>query len=1291
MSQKAVISRRGVPATRDVARLESQAESLGLAVEQQLPQGVLVSGDEGQLTRLEAEGFRVKMLADTNILEVGSYRIDIENDPPAVPRNLEVPRELKETWPHHLVQLIAPPTEDWTRIIEAEGVDVVEPISRYGLFVVAAPAQVEPLAELPFVAWTGPFKPAYRLHPNLAGLTGRIRYVRMNVYPGGQLDATRGELQKARATIVAEAPPTEGYAGDYATLVCEVDARQLPRLAAFPAVRLLEFAAPEPGLDGERETQIVAENLDGAAPPNTAPVIGYQGWLAGAGLSGTGVVVAVCDTGVDTNANNNATGHLDLRGRQVAFVDYTGGVAATDTDGHGTHVAGIAVGNAATGQAEAAAPNNFLWGQGMAPQAGYVTQNALLGPWPPANWGTLTQDADTSSADVMNNSWWDGGPAGSGYTANARRFDQLVRDPAEATPELDHLVIVFSAGNAGPNPSTITPPKEAKNLITVGNSLTFRPGVGDVDDIRGLRTSSSRGPALDGRILPTILAPGTNVSSAWSETGSTAQYGQPIAGTGTPDPANPANLLNQYIFMSGTSMASPHVAGSCALLIEWWRQRTGGRNPSSALLKALLVNGAEDLVGGPSGRFTAGGAPVPLANIPNNDQGWGRVSVENVVFQPPVSDRGPKIFTDQRHAFTADGQEHMIRVAPVDTGRPMRITLVWTDAPGAANANPALVNDLDLEVVELATGNVYKGNVFANGFSTVGGTFDNRNNVECVYVQNPTGVYEVRVIAASLSANALPPFDNVAWQDFALVIDNAEVPAAAPVRVVPVIDRSGSMVAAGYVDVTKTSSKQFVDLMSVDDRVGVASFATTASKDYPTGPGPKLRTITGQPIRDAAKAAVDGLSFGGATFMGGGIATARDALNGPAAVRRAIVLLSDGYDNKGFVAANPSAMDVVATLPGNMPVYTCAMGPASDQSLLEQIATVTGGRYYFMPTIDDLFEIYNYIRGQVTGDGIIANESAVASRSRVAAFVDCGATTATFTVAWADPKLTFVPREPRRRNELGIRLRDPGGRLLHPHSSYVRRIDGKGYVVFQVQEPRPGQWFVEVATARAEHVRYTVGGFVRSSLRLVVSLRPAQVVPGAAMTIAAQVFDGRRRIGGFHASATIAGPSAGIPTLLKKHRAKLAKIRPIPASGGDRLPRDIGKLLAFQRRQLVDKKRDIFAQVVSAVPLKDLAAGQLRHLDLDHLLREEGLSLTTTAPEQTIGSSMAEPPVSGALEAAGPPAATLSASAPTGVMSGKFAGTREPGTYNIVVSAVGSSPVSKCRFARRDLVSILVK
>ena len=1293
MSQRALITRRagGTGAAPARASASLKAESLGLTVEASPPHATLVSGSAKQYAELEAQGFRVKVLPDTNILSVGSYRIDVEAAAPKVPAALEVPAALKDAWPHHLVQLVGPPNQEWIRAVEAEGVDVVEPVSAYGLLVACSPAEAKSLKALPFVVWVGPFKPAYRVAPNVKGLTGVVRFLSVGVYPESAVDETADGIRAAGGKVVEEERPPETYKTNFGRLHVEIDASKIQEVARLPYVRWVEFHGPDTLLD-ERSCQITAENLDGAAAPNNAPVVGYQGALAGLGLNGAGVTIGIVDSGVDTH--DNATLHPDLAGRMVTFVDASGGATPVDRDGHGTHVAGIAVGNAATGDTDA---GGFLLGQGVAPAAQFVSVNAIGTGGPGLTDDNRVLSVVNNNGQVMNNSWGGTNSAGSGYTARSRTYDQRVRDPNAGAAGLEYLVVVSAAGNDGPLGATsINNPWEAKNPIVVGNSRNFRPGefdneIDNDDDIRGISSTSSRGPAVDGRTLPTIVAPGSDIISARPNTD-----GNP----GTPGvqrPRTPYTDTNGAVHQNhfrngGTSMASPHVAGLCALLIEWWRNRTGGRNPSPAMLKALLVNGAEDLVGGPDG---TGGT---LPNIPNNLQGWGRVSLENIVLGFPASDRGPKIFSDQRHAFTADGQEFIIRVAPADTTRPMRVTLVWTDAPGAANASPALVNDLDLEVTQTGTANVFKGNVFSNGFSVTGGNFDALNNVECVYVQNPTGTYDVRVVASALTGNARPPFDNTPWQDFALVIDNAVRAAASPVNVVPVIDRSGSMVGSGYVEVTRRSSKQFIDLLGAGDTLGVVSFGDTGTVEFPAGGPPALQNVMGQATLDAAKDEVDGIAFDGCTFMGDGILKARDML-APAPNPRAMVLLSDGYDNRGCDPANPSkpsAINAASSLVG-IPVYTCAMGPASDQALLQQIADLTGGRYYFMPTIDDLFEIYNYIRARITDTGVIVNESALASSSRVGAFVDALATEVTFSVAWADPRLRFVPFPPRKAGEICVRLRDPRGRLLHPQASDLRRNVGDGYVILHLEEPVPGQWFVEVETSSATHTRYTVGGFVRSPLRLLLSLGRTQFVAGMRLPVVAQVFNGPAPLRNFRADTRVNAPVLGLLGLLSKHKNALKSLRPPASFSRDALPGDLGKLFALRDKLLRDKKPDIFARAVNTVSLKDATFGRLQDFGLAHLLpftqtpfgngsaQTPSVVAAPTTPARAAAATVAPATAHGLPPSLGPLLNNIS-----GALLGLFDKTSQQGTYNVAVTASGVTPDTNTRYVRKDLVSVLV-
>ena len=747
MSDKAIVSRRDVPKEQARVMLQAQADVLGFSIERELPHGTLVQIDDNQRVSLNALGFRVKVLPNTNILQVGVYEINAIHDVvhPPVPASLEIPAVLANTWTHHLVQLVAPQTDDWIQQIEERGITVVEPVSDYGLFVVGSPTAVATLKQqVDFIQWIGPLKPAYKLHPNLNPIPssddGSLR-LDISIYPSSDAAEVTESLATLGAIVIRSTPPLPDYEPDFHTLIVDVDPDHIADIARMPSVRWVETVGRESRLDGERDTQVVAGNIRSH--------VRYQEWLKHIGISGTGVVIAICDRGVDENRLNNISGHPDLRGRQREFLDYSDIPDVTDTSGHGTVVASIAVGNAATGERDR---QNFFLGQGVAPAARYLTQNFLLGKAWPSDFRELTYDAITHDACVLNNSWSDTTPLHSGYTQNALAFDRLVRHPTGLRNDARELVIVFAAGNMGSDPGTIESPKEAKNPIIVGASLSW---IEDNKSTQGIWHSSSRGPALDERILPTVVAPGSAVTGALSASSA----------------ATPINPRSHYVKMEGTSMAAPFVAGCCALLIEWWRGRNNDRDPSPAMLKALLVNGADDIeVGGD-------GETGTRARIPNNHQGWGRVNLRNILEEPsefPDAARGPRICIDQEIAFNEDSDDYVIDVRTHDENLALRVTLVWTDAPGNDPPSRALANDLDLEVFESSTGTRYNGNHFRDGYlySDASREPDRLNNVECVYIERPRGAYEVRVIPSGVTRNARPPFRGAAWQDFALVIEN---------------------------------------------------------------------------------------------------------------------------------------------------------------------------------------------------------------------------------------------------------------------------------------------------------------------------------------------------------------------------------------------------------------------------------------------------------------------------------------------------------------------------------------
>ena len=210
---------------------------------------------------------------------------------------------------------------------------------------------------------------------------------------------------------------------------------------------------------------------------------------------------------------------------------------------------------------------------------------------------------------------------------------------------------------------------------------------------------SSRGPCEDGRIKPDVVAPGTFVASLLSGSASDQFAWLPID--------------NYYIYMGGTSQAGPHASGAAAVFMQYYKTFHTNTVPSPALVKAALINSAQEL-------DETNGGPGP---VPNNDEGWGRVNIANIIGSPRSTE-----YVDQT-ALLTNGQffDHHTFVQSSDM--PLKITLAYTDVPGFPGALPALVNDLDLEVTG-PDGTLYRGNQFDGNDSIPNATVaDNINNV----------------------------------------------------------------------------------------------------------------------------------------------------------------------------------------------------------------------------------------------------------------------------------------------------------------------------------------------------------------------------------------------------------------------------------------------------------------------------------------------------------------------------------------------------------------------------------
>ncbi len=278
------------------------------------------------------------------------------------------------------------------------------------------------------------------------------------------------------------------------------------------------------------------------------------------GYDGNGVSICIIDTGIDPN-------HCDFpSGKIIAWADYINGQPNPyDDHNHGTHVASIAAG---ADSPYGVAPGASLMGAKVCNSGGQCPESAII------------QGIDFGvayGADVENISL--GYPGEDGTSALAQECNWAVDQG---------VVVVCAAGDDGPSCCTINTPGDATKVITVGAS----------DKSDGLAIFSSRGPTTDGRVKPDIVAPGVSIYAAKK-------------GTSCSD-----------VGMSGTSMATPHIAGVAALMLD----ARGSATP----LQVKNCMGATAIDKGNTGKDCL--------------WGWGRVdayaAVNQIINNPNVSPPG---------------------------------------------------------------------------------------------------------------------------------------------------------------------------------------------------------------------------------------------------------------------------------------------------------------------------------------------------------------------------------------------------------------------------------------------------------------------------------------------------------------------------------------------------------------------------------------------------------------------------------------------------------------------------
>jgi hypothetical protein len=290
------------------------------------------------------------------------------------------------------------------------------------------------------------------------------------------------------------------------------------------------------------------------------------------------------------------------------------------------------------------------------------------------------------------------------------------------------------------------------------------------------------------------------------------------------------------------------------------------------------------------------------------------------------------------------------------------------------------------------------------------------------------------------------------------------MPALNPVVAIPIVDTSASMSYYNYVAITVIDTKAFLSNALAGDYVGVASYDVNGRVTYGLTQVDQALSVPA-----AASAAVQNLNFNGnCTNMGGGIQTAVNMLStAPAGVNRGLILLSDGYQNCG---TKPLPLPA-----GTPPIYSCAMGPNSDQDLMQQIATQSQGHYYYAPYVFDMMTIYNQIRAQKPGSQLLANAYKNASPYDfllIPATISVGNDLGQFSVVWSDASIQYVNGQPGA-NQISVTLVTPAGQTITPAPT----LQGGGYVVFNIPNPAVGLWHIQIEYGGTQPQGLTGGAF----------------------------------------------------------------------------------------------------------------------------------------------------------------------------------------------------------------------
>ncbi len=366
---------------------------------------------------------------------------------------------------------------------------------------------------------------------------------------------------------------------------------------------------------------------------------------------------------------------------------------------------------------------------GVSPNAKGMSIAAYLNTF---DWGMDQQEMSENGnwLKVSSHSYHSGGDYDT-YSWLTADFDEI----AYLAP---YYLICQAAANDGPGFHTIPSSNLGKNVMTVGavNDIPNYNGPGSVS-IAGF---SSRGPTADGRLKPDLVGNGVNLYST---------------------------LSTGYTSMSGTSMSTPNVAGSLFLLVEHYQNTHLYAPFLSSTLKALAIHTTDEC-----GSYDG----------PDYTFGWGLLNVRRAadLISDDVENDGriQQLVLEEGQLFTYEFE--------TDGTVPIKATIAWTEAPSNTGANPALINDLDMQIVRVSDGTFWEPWVLnPESPSSPAVTGDNNlDNVEQVFVGTTSpGTYRVEITNDG-------PLDE-SQQAFSLIVDGVTAQQGVVLTMTPYVVEVG--------------------------------------------------------------------------------------------------------------------------------------------------------------------------------------------------------------------------------------------------------------------------------------------------------------------------------------------------------------------------------------------------------------------------------------------------------------------------------------------------------------------